>query len=44
MVTAPNYGLRLFPELIAAVLLLGINVRIIYHTGLSGDWGVRDHQ
>lgn len=36
------YGLHLFPELIAAVLLLGINVRAVYSTGLSGDWGIRD--
>ena len=38
------YGLHLFPELIAAVLLLGVNVRVVYNTGLAGDWGIRDRQ
>ncbi|KZT68394.1 hypothetical protein DAEQUDRAFT_727971 [Daedalea quercina L-15889] len=36
------YGLHIFPELIGAVLLLGINVRTAYNTGLGGDFGVRD--
>lgn len=38
------YGLQLFPELIAAVLLLGVNVQAIYNTGIAGDWAVRDRR
>ncbi|EPS95072.1 hypothetical protein FOMPIDRAFT_1133224 [Fomitopsis schrenkii] len=38
------YGLQLFPELIAAVLLLSVNVQAVYNTGLRGDWGIRDRK
>ena len=38
------YGLHIFPELIAAVLLLGVNIRVVYATGLGGDWGLRDRK
>ncbi|KAH9835421.1 uncharacterized protein C8Q71DRAFT_765800 [Rhodofomes roseus] len=36
------YSLHIVPELLAAVLLLRINIRIVYNTGLGGDWGMRD--
>ncbi|EPS95065.1 hypothetical protein FOMPIDRAFT_1133221 [Fomitopsis schrenkii] len=38
------YGLHIFPELIAAVLLLGVNIQAVYNTGFAGDWGIRDRK